>query len=194
MTYTVPFSYTWKASSVAAAGLFSQVVTLNNGFGRFCKRILYAPFNATGNESLTAAYDHQNLNGSKVISYQTLLDSIPRQDYYLSTLQPTAGANNMDDWRENRPLMRGTAVEHSLPYYANWLHIDSWSQPKRDKVLIPTSNILEGLDLGRDVSPQGHQWTLNANVSGSTALNHYFFGTFVREIIAGPMGTLVKMD
>ena len=157
--------------------------------------MLYAPFNATGNESLLTAYDHQNLNGAKVTSYQTLLDSIPRQDYFLSTLQPTAGAINMDDWRENRPLLRGSAIEHSLPYYANWLHIDSWSQPKRDKVLIPSSNIVEGLDLGRDTTPNGHQWTLNANLNAAApALNHYFFATFMREVIAGPMGTMVKMD
>ena len=147
------------------------------------KRLVYAPFNSV--ESLNTAYDHQNFDGAKVTSYQTYIDSQPLQDSVLSCKQPVVGGViGMDDYRENRMHLRASAIENSVVYYENWCHVDSFSQPKRGKILLPSENIMEGLDLS---APR--QWTITA--ACTAAMNHYIFGTFVRKIQTSPAGTQV---
>ena len=129
------------------------------------------------------------MNGAKITSYQTYLDSQPLQDAVLSCLQPVVGgASGMDDWRENRALIRGSALENSAAYYYNWFHCDSFSNPKRGKVLTPTENILEGLDLSHP-----RQWTLTLNAT-TASLFHYVWGTFIRQVHATPQGTFVTVQ
>ena len=186
MKYVIPYVYGWK-SGTSTAGIQSVQISLNNQFGNRLKRMLYAPFN--GAESGVTAYDHQNLNGAKISSYQTYLDSQPLQDAVLSCLQPVAGgASGMDDWRENRALVRGSALENSAAYYYNWFHCDSFSNPKRGKVLTPTENILEGLDLSHP-----RQWTITLTAN-TASLFHYVWGTFIRQVHATPQGTFVTVQ
>ena len=180
LSYTIPYVYAWK--NTTASGVSSVQISLNNQYGHKLKRLLHVPIASA--ESLNVAYDHQNLNGAKITSYQTYIDSQPLQDSQISCLQPTGTALNMDDFRENRPLLRASAIENSLAYYYNWCHIDSFSQPKRGKVLTPSENIIEGLDLSMP-----RQWTLTANAA--VTLNQYTFGTFIREVHASPQGTQV---
>ena len=88
----------------------------------------------------------------------------------------------MDDFRENRPLLRGSVLDSSAAYYLNWVHIDSFSNPKRESsVLVPESNILEGLDLTRP-----RTWSFTGNVVAN--VTHYTFAEFIREVHASPMG------
>ena len=145
--------------------------------------MVHVPYHLT--ESVNTAYDHQNLDGVKIASYQSFIDSQPLQDAVVSCKQPIVdGANGMDDWRENKFFLRGSSIENSLAYYYNWCHIDSFSQPKRGKVLIPYENIMEGLDLSMP-----RQWTFTA--TAPAGLNQYTFGTFVRNVVTGPQGTQV---
>ena len=184
MTFQIPFVYGWR--NTTAPGIASIQLQLNNQYGKLLKRLIHVPVDAS--EALNQAYDHENLNGSKITSYQTFLDSVPLQDSVLSCLQPVAGgAQGMDDFRENRMLLRGSAIESSLPYYYNWVHIDSFSQPKRDQMHTPTSNIYEGLDL---TFPR--QWTITATTV--VALTNYTFGTFVRQVLASPQGTQILVS
>ena len=181
MSYLIPFQYGWR--NTTAPGLSNIQLQLNNQFGNRLKRLLHIPMVSA--EATNKAYDHQNLNGSKIVSYQTFLDSVPLQDSVISCLQPVpGGALGMDDFRINRDLLRGTALENSLAYYFNWHHQDSFSQPKRGKVFVPEENILEGLDL---TFPR--QWTISATTP--VALTHYTFGEFVRQVVATPQGTQI---
>ena len=187
MSFLVPFQYAWRnttaAPGVGATTYANIQLQLNNQFGNKLKRLLHVPM-ASG-EALNQAYDHQNLDGSKILSYQTFLDSVPLQDSVVSCRQPVSGgAPGMDDYRLNRDLLRGSALENSLAYYFNWHHQDSFSQPKRGKVLVPEENILEGLDL---TFPR--QWTFSATCP--VALTHYTFGEFVRQVVATPQGTQI---
>jgi hypothetical protein len=183
MSFLIPYVYGWRNST--AAGTASIQIQLNNQYGKLLKRLLHVPFAAS--EALNVAYDHQNMNGAKIIQYQTFLDSQPLQDSQLSCLQPVSGgARGMDDWREHRGLVRGSTLTGSGAYYLNWFHCDSFSSPKRGKVLLPESNILEGLDLSMPRS-----WTITANTVG--ALTHYTFGTFVREVVSSPAGLQINV-
>ena len=181
LSFLIPFQYGWRNST--ASGEASIQLQLNNGYGNRLKRLLHVPFDST--EATNFAYDHQNLNGSKITQYQTMLDGAPLQDAKLSCLQPVVGGSiNMDDWRENRPLLRGSAIENSLAYYFNWAHIDSFSQPKRGHIDVPDENILEGLDLSMP-----RQWTFTATTA--VPLTHYTFGEFTRQVVSTPLGLQV---
>jgi hypothetical protein len=182
MSYLIPFQYAWKTTTQSGSNTSIQL-TLNNQYGSRLKRIMHVPFDK--DEALNKAYDHQNVDGSKITAYQTFLDSVPLQDSKLSCLQPVAGgAMGMEDWRQNRDLLRGSVLDNSLVYGMNWVHIDSFSQPKRDKVLTPTENILEGLDLSMP-----RIWTFTADTAA--ALNQYSFATFIRQVVTSPLGTQV---
>ncbi len=181
LSFLIPFQYGWRNST--ATGEASIQLQLNNGYGNRLKRLLHVPFAAA--ESVNTAYDHQNLSGSKVVQYQTMLDGAPLQDSKLSCSQPVVGGSiNMDDWRENRSLLRGSDIESSLAYYFNWLHIDAFSQPKRGSVHVPDENILEGLDLSMP-----RQWTFTATTA--VPLTHYTFGKFSRQVVSTPLGLQV---
>jgi hypothetical protein len=183
MSFLIPYVYGWRNST--AIGTASIQIQLNNQYGKLLKRLLHVPFNVS--ETLNVAYDHENMNGSKITQYQTFLDSQPLQDSQLSCLQPVLnGARGMDDYREHRNLIRGSALTGSGSYYLNWFHCDSFSSPKRGKVLLPESNILEGLDLSMPRS-----WTITATTA--KALTHYTFGTFVREVVSSPAGLQINV-
>ena len=186
MSYVIPFAYGWKQGA-ASNTVSSFQVSLNNQYGNRLKRMLYTA--VYGTETGVNAYDHCNMNGTKVASYQTYLDSVPLQDSVISCKQPVSGSVGMDDWRENKMLVRGSAIENSAAYYFNWFHCDSFSQPKRDKVLLPSENILEGLDL---TFPR--QWTITATIPVIAAgITHYVWGTFIRYVQATPQGTFVTV-
>ena len=123
------------------------------------------------------------MNGDKITNYQTAIDSQPLQDDRLSCRQPVAGgARGMDDWRENKHLLRGSAIKNSAAYYLNWFHCDSFSNPKREaSILVPEANLLEGLDL---VQPRTWSFTGDATKS----LQHFTFAEFVRQVHASPLG------
>ncbi len=183
MSFLIPYVYGWRNSTLS--GVASIQIQLNNQYGKRLKRLLHIPFGSS--ETLNLSYDHQNMNGGKITKYQTFLDSQPLQDAQLSCLQPVAGGERgMDDWRENRELVRDSALFSSAPYYYNWFHIDSFSQPKSGKVMVPEENILEGLDLSMP-----RAWTITATTA--VDLTHYTFGEFVREVQATPMGTQIMV-
>ena len=185
ISYVVGFMI--GTNAIAGGQQVSNMNSLNSGYVKLLKRVLYAPFLAS--ESLNAAYDHENLNGAKVVSYRTLLDSQPLQDSILSCLQPVLnGARGMDDWRENQLQLYDTVIQNSAVYYYNWSHQDTFSNPKRGSVLIPTSNIIEGLDMSMP-----RQYILQANVASNVALNHYTFASFVREVHSTPLGLEIRI-
>jgi hypothetical protein len=183
MSYMIPFQYGWRNSSMP--GEAAITLQLTNGFGSHLKRILHAPFDSS--DATNLAYDHQNLNGSKISSYQTMLNGAPLQDSKLSCGQPIVGGSiQMDDFRENRERLVGSALNNSLAYYMNWVHIDSWSTPKRDGP-VPEENIIEGLSLAL---PQ--QWSINATTLKPLA--HFTWGEFTRRVVSSPTGlTVIKV-
>jgi len=180
MSFTFPYVYGWRTGTTQA-GTNSIQYQMTNQFGKKLKRVLHTVLPAT--ETLNRAFDHENMDGSKLDQYQTAIDSQPLQDDKLSCKQPAiGGARGMDDWRENKHLVRGSALQGSAAYYLNWFHCDSFSNPKRESsVLVPESNILEGLDLA-----QPRTWSFTGNVIANLA--HYTFAEFVREVHASPLG------
>jgi hypothetical protein len=180
MSFTFPYVYAWRTGTTQA-GTASIQYQMTNQYGKKLKRILHTVLPAT--ETLNVAFDHENMDGSKLDQYQTAIDSQPLQDDRLSCKQPVVnGARGMDDWRENKHLARGSALPNSAAYYLSWFHCDSFSNPKRESsVLVPEANILEGLDLAMP-----RTWSFTGTVAANLA--HYTFAEFVREVHASPLG------
>jgi hypothetical protein len=171
MKFMFPYQYAWRLAS--ASGQISIQQQLNSGYGRWLKRIIQVPFNATetGVATITKAYDHCNLGGVKISQYQTLLNSVPLQDQQVVVA-------SLDDWRVNKDYTKGSVLRGYLPYAQNWFHMDSFSSPSRDDDT-PFENVVEGLELTHPVT-----WTFNA--TAAAALSNYTFAEFIREVETRP--------
>jgi hypothetical protein len=175
---TFPIPYVQGFKSTGGKGVTNVQLNLSNQYGTKLKRIIHTAFDAS--EKLNKAYDHQNLDGDKILAFQTYMDSKPLQDDRMSCLQPTATARGMEDWRENQKVFKDSMISNSAIYYLNWLHCDTWSNPKSN-VLVPRENIIEGLDMSIP-----RTWIFTADTP--VALNHYSWATFIRHIISSPAG------
>lgn len=175
LKYTIPFTYTFRYSTVGA-GSQSIQIQLNSQYGRLLKRMLHAAFPAS--ETLNSAYDHSNWSGSKIVSYQTYIDSAPLQDAVINCVQPSiANPNNvMDDWRENRDVIRRSGViMNPAAYQNNWFHCDKFAEPSADPS-VPDSQVFDGLDLTIPKS-----WSINPTTTAGN-LNHYSWAQFLRTL------------
>ena len=182
MKFIFPFQYGWKVT--APVGQIAFQHNLTNQFGKKLKRVLTTAFNAT--EQYSTAFDTNNMDAVKLDLYQTAMDSQPLQDDKISCLQPIAGgARGMDDFRENRHLMKGSVIDNSMAYYLNWFHCDSFSNPSRHSY-IPEDNILEGLDL---TPGQARTWSFAG--TGKIPLSFYTYAEFIRTVQFSPLGPTV---
>ena len=175
LKYTIPFPYTFRNSTVGAGNQSIQI-QLNSNYGPLLKRMVHSVFPAA--ETLNSAYDHNNWSGSKISSYQTVLDSSPLQDAVINCQQPTAAApgNVLDDWRENRAsLRRSGVINNPASYQLNWMHIDEFAAPSSDPQ-VPDSQVWDGLDLSLPKS-----WSMQC-VTAAANYTHYTFAQFLRPL------------
>jgi hypothetical protein len=183
LKYMVPFTYTFKYSTVGA-GSNSIQVQLNSQYGRVLKRMLHSVFPAS--ETLNSAYDHSNWSGSKITSYQTFVDSQPLQDAVLNCVQPSIAnpLNVMDDFRENRSVIRRSgAISSPACYQNNWFHCDKFAEPSSDPA-VPDSQVYDGLDLTIPKS-----WSINVTTTAAN-YTHYCWGQFLRQLDITPTGPM----
>lgn len=175
LKYTIPFTYTFRYSTVGA-GNNSIQIQLNSQYGKLLKRMLYAPFPAS--EVLNVAYDHSNWSGSKITSFQTFLDSAPLQDATINCVQTSIAnpGNVLDDWRENRDVIRRSgAIMNPAAYQNNWFHCDLFAPPSVDPQ-VPDSQVFDGLDLSKPVS-----WSVNFTTTANN-FTHYTWAQFLKVL------------
>jgi len=183
LKYTIPFTYNWRNSTVGA-GNNSIQVQLNSNYGKYLKRMLHTAFPAS--EVLNVAYDHSNWSGSKILSYQTFVDSQPQQDAIVTCVQTSIANPNavLDDFRENRDVIRRSgAINSPASFQNNWFHMDKFAEPSSDPQ-VSDSQVVDGLDVTKPVA-----WSINVNTA-NVNLTHYTFAQFLRSMSitsAGPM-------
>jgi len=177
--FMIPYTYSFKTSSNGAVD-FNVSHNFTPQHGKKLKRVLYVPMPIT--ETLNVAYDHSNYSGSKIANYQTHLNNNPIQDAKINCIQASNAAPGLvlDDWRENRLICKGTAIQGPACYQLNWFHCDSFCG-KNETASVPDSQIFEGLDMDTD-----KLWTVTINVPSAANLSHYVFATFARELILTP--------
>ena len=161
----IPYTYMTRFSQQGNSSSFNQSLTITKAFGRFLKRIVWVPCNAqefVGNY----AYDHCNLNGSKVTQYQTFLNSKPQTDQLVNCYNPNSSHQDV---------------------FGMKLGKDKWKAPF-------DSNITDGIDLhsqGEIVYQIQAQTPALANANNNCYTNgliHYVNQLFQRKLSIQPTG------
>lgn len=170
--------------------------------GRYLKRVYHSVFSTA--DTLNTALDCENSTAvrsgqagttSKLLSYNTYIDSLKLQDdiVYCGTAGAlAAGVNNVnvsasqiyeDDWRVNQQFCKDSAILNYSVYQKNWFHCDSFEPPRSNTVgNVDPQNLKNGLPMERGVQYQFicNVASNNANVLG---LIHTNFAIFSREIL-----------
>lgn len=180
MMYSIPYLSSFRLPGAAAAQQTNLQLTLSNMYGRYLKRILTTIWNPI--ERLNYAYDGGNIDGNKVKSYQTMLNSRPLQDRVLSCSRPALLDVNQDDWIENAKYMdKQGCITSKEQYSVNWFHIDQFYEP-RDSNQLPEVNLSQGLEM---IAPVTWQFS---GVSAMAGCIYYIYAEFQRDIMITPGG------
>ena len=204
MSIQYPYCYRFSVAGNSASANLS--LTLTKNYGRNIKKIILIPSN--GGEYTNLAFDHSNLNGTKVTTLQTTIDGRPLTDYPIACYNPnssliptgtpwTAGQSQFaDDYREMRKYIDGTALMNYNVYQTNWIYQDCWGIPPSNSkdIKVPIENLTEGFDLlktGDHVfaitaqTPFSQQATSNTYTNG---MIFYLFCIFTRTLVIQPGG------
>lgn len=213
----IPYVYTYKNSLVGGTQTVS--IRMNRGNGITLKKIYHSVFNSneTVNQQTTGAanfagrataYDNDNrpyisatgdgaVARSKVLSFYTMLDNNRLQEFDLNTV-------TFDDYKINKNMFRGTAIQGMDQYYFNWVWIENWSGTEELHNHEDT-NKLTGLDLSRErkwdfyaTAMQQQLAVADNNASVFSAINtnggsynHYTFAVTQKNLSVSPQGITV---
>ena len=173
-----------KQVSTGTSIAITVKVTPDMGF--LLKQIVYAPFNAE-DAKLTTSQDHNNRLGVKLMTYNTQLDSRPRQNYLLS-----CATNVFDDWKMHERFCKGTAIQNRDIYQYNWFHCEDFSDMTLKTMSafdVPSDNIISGRPIVEANGSSERIWTVYG--TGAAALTHYTFIVTWRTLIVSPTSVMV---
>lgn len=206
---SIPYTYAYRFSVAGQSASANVSLTLTKNYGRSVKRIMIVPCNAQ--EYTQYAYDHSNVNGTKVNQLQTTMDGRPLTDYILncynpySTVNPAGVAwanpvNFADDWREARKFLQESCINSYPAYQNNWFYADAWGvMPGESRCVIPSENINDGFDL---LHSGDHIYSMSALTAAlGTATNNcytnglivYLYVLFNRTLEIQPDGIILSV-
>ncbi len=183
LNFQIPYTTAFKNIGAAANAITNIQIQISQQYGKKLKRILHTVWHPT--ELYNTAYDCQNYNGAKIVSYQTFMDNLPQQDRILSCLRPATTNINMDDWLENRRFLEESVITSKEVYQLNWFHQDQFfaSLKRDDRRNVAEQNIDEGLPMSAP-----HQWLFSGTAGATASLVHYTFVEFARDVTVTPSG------
>lgn len=167
MVLPLPVIKLHSLSVGATTGSYTYNLPIDNKqHGRKIKRIIYAPLYSA--PAVNQNYNHSNIGGSKIVSYQTELDNAKLQ-------RDTLEVKNYQDYMNNRPLLKGSCIYNQAIYNQNWVHVDSWSYDDKHSEQVGGGAIMtDGLVLNKPMtytfnaieSNNGSIWSNTAIVCG----------------------------
>ena len=173
--FKINFPYTSAYSqSTTVAGINNISYSIIKASGKRLLQVLYTAFNSENTRN--TAWDCNNSNGIKVLSYRTIFDDKHQSDYELSCLNPSATALNADDWYiANQKHCKGSAILNRDIYKLNWFHLDRFYEPneKMDD---------DNLDIGKKLENHTMNYVVET-VTQLAKLNHFIFATFRRTAL-----------
>lgn len=186
---------------VSTAASTSQAVNLqyNRGYGQKLKYILHTCFDASvGPGTLIAGttaasnisyLDNNNIEGAKVELYNTYLNSIQLQDRAIIS---AAGAGQSDGYDDSQyvldlQLNNNHGYPNVISYYANWMHVENFSQARLDCVGGEAlSKVISGLDMSEASNNNlNYQWI---GTTANLALTHFVIAIFTKSFMNSPQG------
>jgi len=142
--FNIPYSYSYRFSQNNTSSSAAVSLTLTKNYGKSLNRILFVPFN--GQEFTHHAYDHSNINGTKVQSLQSTLNGRPLSDSQINCMNPNANYDNRiwtggvpvdwaGDWRQIREFTKQSCIQSYSDLGAKWIWCDAWGiSPFPDEV------------------------------------------------------------
>jgi hypothetical protein len=175
-----PFITVNKYTATAAT---NQVVSIRIGRdkGEILKKVIHSVFHGT--ETTYTALDHSNVDGAKVASYYTMLDSVRLQEYTPVCASP------YDDYALMKPMVKETAIASRNIFQYNWFHCDDFSGltvADEKHLSVSKDNLLSGLPLSVE-----RTWVFAATTANS-AFNHYTFIITYRTVLITASGIEVS--
>ncbi len=207
---SIPYLYTYRSSIAGAATQANVNLTLTKSFGRSVRSILTVPYN--GQENTQYAYDHSNVNGTKLATIQSALDGRPLTDAYLNCVNPystiyptgcpwtsyaTLPSSFADDYRESLKFIEKSVLNQYPTYQTHWFYKDSWADLDYN-CQTPDENVDSGFDL---LHSGDHLFTITAtspalgtstNNCFTSGLIMYNFVTFNRTLEITPDGIILS--
>ncbi len=210
---TIPYLYSYRFSVSGGASSGNVSLTLTKNYGRGVKKITMVPYN--GQEYSNYAFDHSNVNGTKVSQIQTTMDGRPLTDYQLNCYNPnssvnpsaTAGGagiwnspiNFADDYREALKFTANSCLLQYPQYQTNWFYCDAWGVPELcARTDASPENIPDSFDL---LHTGDHIYAVsaltpmlgntNSNVNASGLIN-YVLVSFIRTLEIQPDGIVLS--
>jgi len=207
MKLSIPYTYAYRFNSAAQSSSANISMTLTKNYGRAVKRIVFVSY--AGNEySFPYAWDHSNVNGTKISSFASSMNGRPLTDQQVICYNPNSSiiptgtgftsseVNYAMDYREARKFLAGSCLLNYSVFQTNWLYADQWGVPCSDtkESMIPIARINSGYDLlhsgdsvwAAQVQTPALQTATNAYYS--SGLVNYVFVTFLRTLQILPNG------
>jgi len=186
MSMLIPYIYTTKLGLPASSSQ-SLTIRYNRGHGLRLKKLFYAPYNTT--EQLNTSFDHSNINGSKISSFYTQIDSTRLQQYNVDCTN--AGGQSQDYLEMKKYLLHSCLPTDNL-YQYNWFWLDSFEEqnPLSDDI---EENTICGLDLSTERQYEVIATTQASGVPPAyPALNHYVFAITQKMMTINSNGIIVS--
>jgi hypothetical protein len=156
------------------------VINITKNNGKYLKKIVHTLFN--GSEIANLAFDMSNWNGTKALTYNTLLDQNQLQQQLVSCAQPLAGSLNLNDYALNKRISRNSAINGMGQYANNWFHCDTFFDDAHAE-RTDGNNIREGI-----LMTDNHLWTFASSTASAVALNNYTFITYTKDMFISSNG------
>jgi len=206
MKVPYPFSYRFSTSGASTSSSFSFTLTKN--YGSVLKRLHIVPYN--GYEKGNQSYNHANVNGSKLTSFQVSLDGRPLSDAQITCYNPnstivptgTVAPSNVfcEDYREMLPALHSSCILNYPMFQTNWSYLQQWGEQLNDAKLpdVEDSRIPDGLDL-RNAGDRVISFTANCpaiaqatNENNANGLIMYAMCLFQRDLLVAPDGIILQ--
>jgi len=142
----------------------TQIITTREG--RRLQKVIHSVFNT--DETKNHAYDCNNINGSKIISYQTTLGDKDRQKDVVDC------KNHYDDYMVNKRFIQSSAMLNRNVYQYNWFHCDDFTElpnPGDNPLPVPAENCEAGVPITKETPLIWRTAMKTAN----SALSHYYW-------------------
>jgi hypothetical protein len=170
--YQLTIPYIWPNKTNLSGTSQSVTLRFNNTQGKTIQKILHSVFHNT--ESTNTLFAHDNINGSKVTTYYTLLNNRKQQEFSPDCVNST----NKDDYMLHLPQLKGSCYMSKNIYAYNWFHCDDYSGLRLADEKTQDLNVISGIPLtGTDLQWSIYMTTVNA------AYNHYSFGITQRTLM-----------
>jgi hypothetical protein len=191
---TIPIEWLKVQKSNQQGNQHNPQLNISSADGKFIRRIISSPFAAR--EDSNYGLDNSNIipsagtfnAGGKVISYRTVLDSNPIQNYDVSCVPTNLSGVNAgivpfpsEDYEHNRKFLHNSGVLDIWAYYKSWFHVE-------DFLGFADKKQLDAFTIGGMPTTEPHKYEIVAQTVQDSAgafltLNWYQYAVMGRDLV-----------